>query len=323
MSNLVQESHRYRIKTAGQLTGLSTHVIRKWEERYQLLHPVRGTNRYRLYSEDDIQLLMYIRWQIENGQTIGQLAHLGLSHLQHAMNHSPIDIHSLTPEFQPCALTLILAARRLDHHAAEASIHALMSQLGLEEALHRVLFPVLRNIGDLWHKGQISIAGEHLVSRPIRHHLANALRQNHHSEYPTVVIACAPGNFHEIGAMTSVFLLQKHEWNPVYLGVNTDIELVRLACERRQGKLVILSTVLEQPEKEFHHMTKQIQHSLVPLCPVIIGGRGAAKFSHLLEEHGITYIEHVQHIQSLKPQIFNSDSTHHLYSSKIQKEFTV
>ena len=322
MSNLVKESHRYRIKSVGQLTGLSTHVIRKWEERYQLLHPDRGTNGYRLYSEDDIQLLMYIRGQIENGQTIGQLAHLGLPHLQHAMNHSPIDIHSLPPEFQPSALTLISSARRLDHPTAESSIHTLVSQLGLEEALHRVLFPVLRILGDLWHQGQLSIAAEHLVSRTIRHHLANALRQNHHSDYPTVIIACAPGNFHEIGAMTSVFLLQKHGWNTVYLGVNTDIDLIRLACERRQGKLIILSTVLEQPEKEFHRMTKQIQNSLVPLCPVVMGVRGAEKFSHFLKEQGITYIEHVQHIQSLRLPTLNSDSTHQHYYTKTQKECT-
>ncbi len=300
MSKLIKEFHSYRIKAVGQLTGLSTHVIRKWEERYQLLSPSRGTNGYRLYSEDDLQLLMYIRWQIDTGQTIGQIANMGLANLQHAMKHSPIDIHSLSTEFQPSALTLISAARRLDQDTAESSIYDLVNQLGLEEALYRVLFPVLRIIGELWHQGKISMGGEHLVTQTIRHHLASSLRQSHHSSYPTVIVACAPGNFHEIGAMTSVFLLQKHGWNPIYLGVNSDVDLVRLACERRQGKLVILSTVLEQPEKDFHHMTKQITNKFLPLCPVIMGGRGASKYSTFLEEQGITYIENVQQLPSLK-----------------------
>ncbi|MGB0910479.1 MAG: MerR family transcriptional regulator [Nitrospirales bacterium] len=318
MSKLIKESHRYRIKAVGQLTGLSTHVIRKWEERYQLLSPVRGTNGYRLYSEDDLQLLMYIRWQIDTGQTIGQLANMGLTNLQYAMNHSPIETHSLSGEFQPSAVTLISAARRLDQDTAESSIYALVSQLGLEEALHQVLFPVLRIIGDLWHQGQITMGGEHLITQTIRHHLATSLRQNHHSNCPTVIVACAPGNFHEIGAMTSVFVLQKQGWNSIYMGVNSDIDLVHLACERRQGKLVILSTVLERPEKEFQHMTKQITNKILPLCPVIIGGRGAAKYSTFLEEQGITYIEHVQQLQSLKPS--HSNFTHHTYFTKPQKE---
>ena len=52
-------SQGYRIKSVAKFTGLSTHAIRKWEERYQLLTPVRSENGYRLYFEDDIQLLMY------------------------------------------------------------------------------------------------------------------------------------------------------------------------------------------------------------------------------------------------------------------------
>ncbi len=321
MSKLIKEFHSYRIKAVGQLTGLSTHVIRKWEERYQLLAPSRGTNGYRLYSEDDLQLLMYIRWQIDTGQTIGQLANMGLANLQHAMKHSPIEIHSLSAEFQPNALTLISAARQLDQDTAESSIYDLVCQLGLEEALYRVLFPVLRIIGDLWHQGKITMGGEHLVTQTIRHHLASSLRQNHHSNHPTVIVACAPGNFHEIGAMTTVFLLQKHAWAPIYLGVNTDIDLVRLACERRQGKLVILSTVLERPEKEFRLMTKQIEKKLLPLCPVIIGGRGAANYSNFLEEHGITYVEQVQQLQSLKPSNVNLDVTYYPNINRLQKEF--
>ncbi|WP_454062896.1 MerR family transcriptional regulator [Candidatus Nitrospira salsa] len=307
MFKTIQASQGYRIKTVSDLTGLSTHVIRKWEERYLLLTPIREHNGYRQYSEDDIQLLMYLQWQISNGETIGQLANIGVTQLQQAMNDGPIDMPSLPPEFQPSALTTITAARRLDRKATESSVHTLVNQLGIEDSLYRVLFPVLKTIGDLWHQGRFSMTGEHLVTQAIRHQLASSLRRSHHIKNPTAILACAPDNFHEIGAMTAAMHLQNNGWNPVYLGVNSDIDLIRLACERRQGRLIVLSTVLEQPEKEFMSMIHKIKKKLLCLCPVLIGGQGALKFLSFLEEQGIMYVEHVHQLQTLRPSSLHSN----------------
>ena len=301
MFKSIQDSEGYHIKAVADLTGLSTHAIRKWEERYQLLRPARGSNHYRLYNEQDIQLLMYLQWQISKGQTIGQLASLGAPHLREAMNHSPIDLHSLAPETQPTALTLITAARQLDHRTIESTIHSIVHKLGLEDALHLALFPALRMLGDMWHQGHLCISGEHLVTHSIRRHLATALRNSNNVKCPVAIIACAPDNFHEIGAMTAAFLLQKNGWNAVYLGVNSDIDVIRLACERRQGKLIILSIVLERSENDFSHMVKHIKEKLLGLCPVMIGGRGASNFSSLLEEQGIAYIESIHQLRNLEP----------------------
>ncbi|GJL56810.1 MAG: HTH-type transcriptional repressor CarH [Nitrospirales bacterium] len=301
MSSTTQHSAGYRIKTVANLTGLSTHVIRKWEERYLLLTPLREPNGYRRYDEDDIQLLLYLQWRISKGQTIGELAYMGRAQLRQTMNAGPIDCPTLPPEFQPSALTIILAARRVDQATIESAVHTIVNQLGLLDALYRILFPTLRAIGELWHQGQLNMTSEHLVTQTIRHHVANALRKNSHTHNPTAVIACAPHNFHEIGAMTTAVLLQNNGWNSVYLGVNTDIDLVRLACERRQGKLIILSTLLEQSEKDMRQLILHIKKKLLPLCPVILGGRGAMPFRALLEEHGIMFVEHVHQLQSLRP----------------------
>ncbi len=322
MSNLIEQTEGFRIKTVGQLTGLTTHVIRKWEERYQLLNPARGANGYRLYFEDDLQLLMYIRWQISNGQTIGHLANLGADHLRQAMKQEAIDLHTLPPEFQPSALTIINAARQLDRSTTESSIHALVNQLGVEECLYRILFPVLRTIGDLWHQGQISMTGEHLVTQAIRHHLLRALRQDTNAHGPVAILACAPGNFHEIGAISAALLLKNNGWNPMYLGTNSDLDLLRLACQRRQGKLVILSIVVEQSEKEFIKMVKQIKKKLLNLAPVIIGGRGASHFASQLEEHGIMYIEQLHQLQSWKSSYLPGNQENDQPYTKYQKEFT-
>ncbi|HSG04891.1 MAG TPA: MerR family transcriptional regulator, partial [Nitrospiria bacterium] len=71
----------FRIKHVSKLTGLSRDVIRMWERRYGFLRPERGSNRYRLYSEEDIALLRYISAQLKEGTAIGELAALGRENL--------------------------------------------------------------------------------------------------------------------------------------------------------------------------------------------------------------------------------------------------
>jgi len=107
-------SKGYRIKSVATFTELSAHTIRKWEERYQLLTPVRSENGYRLYFEDDIQLLMYLHSQIESGRTIGQLVKIGSSQLRREMKEGPVEVMGIPATYHDKAMTLIQAARKKD-----------------------------------------------------------------------------------------------------------------------------------------------------------------------------------------------------------------
>ena len=49
------------IKLAAHLTGLSPHVIRIWEQRYQAVAPHRTAANHRLYSRADIDRLGLLR----------------------------------------------------------------------------------------------------------------------------------------------------------------------------------------------------------------------------------------------------------------------
>ncbi len=95
MSNQPEQAQKFRIKSVANTTGLSTHVIRKWEERYQLLHPQRGPNGYRLFTDDDMQLLLYLKSQLDHGESIGQLAQAGEDNLRHSMQNVPMNLSGI------------------------------------------------------------------------------------------------------------------------------------------------------------------------------------------------------------------------------------
>ncbi|UCE64529.1 MAG: MerR family DNA-binding transcriptional regulator [Nitrospirota bacterium] len=294
-----------------KFTGLSAHTIRKWEERYQLLTPIRSANGYRLYFEDDIQLLMYLNSQIGSGNTIGHLVKIGSPQLRHEMKEGPIQVVGLPGTHHDKAMTLIQAARRLDRSLAESIIQTLVDRLGLERAIQQIFFPVLKAIGELWHHGQISITGEHIASQGIRRHLVKSLPKRSITQGQRVVIACGPQDFHEFGAMAATLVLRNNGWQPIYLGTDSGIDMIRIACKRRMAGLIIISIVREPSKVEFTKILKQITKRLLPLCPVIVGGQGAAGFKREMEQSGITYFQEFNQIKTLKPQTI--DHTHSLF----------
>ena len=107
MFKAAKELNGYRIKSVSKLSGLSTHVIRKWEHRHHLLNPYRTENGYRLYFEDDLQLLLYIKSQLDSGRTIGQLAKKGREQLRAAMTQGAISIQGISQGFHSQALAIV------------------------------------------------------------------------------------------------------------------------------------------------------------------------------------------------------------------------
>ncbi len=144
-----------------------------------------------------------------------------------------------------------------------------------------------------------------MVTQAIRRHLIETLhkRETHTHKGPTVIIACAPRDFHEIGAITATLILQNKGWQSVYLGTGTDIDLIRSACKRRMSRLAIISIVREPNQKEMTTLVKHIKSKLLPLCPVIIGGQGASGFIDLMQQNSIEYFEDFNCIKKLKPHI--------------------
>jgi DNA-binding transcriptional MerR regulator len=68
---------RHKISTVSELTGLSPELLRAWEQRHALIVPVRGPGGQRLYTDQDVALLMRVRRLLDQGRTIGEIAASG------------------------------------------------------------------------------------------------------------------------------------------------------------------------------------------------------------------------------------------------------
>ena len=73
-----EDERLYRIGEVGQITGLKHFVLRYWEGEFPMLQPVKSTTGYRLYRQQDVDLVLKIKELLYNqGFTIaGARRHL-------------------------------------------------------------------------------------------------------------------------------------------------------------------------------------------------------------------------------------------------------
>ncbi len=62
------------IAAVSQLTGISQHLLRIWERRYQAVATERSNNGRRMYSPENVDRLIMIKHLVDRGESVGKIA---------------------------------------------------------------------------------------------------------------------------------------------------------------------------------------------------------------------------------------------------------
>ena len=111
----------YSIGAVAQMLEVPASTLRAWEERYGVIVPNRSGGSQRLYSRNQLELLRFIKRQIESGMSAAD-AHRVLSQ-ELASGRLPADGDGEKEELRP----LVLIAER-DPYAAELSEYFLRTE---------------------------------------------------------------------------------------------------------------------------------------------------------------------------------------------------
>jgi len=88
-------------------------------------------------------------------------------------------------------------------------------------AFAEVIAPALHAVGESWGRGETSVAHEHAITAKVRTRLDRLLSDSRGAARGTAVLACAPGEHHDIGLMMLAVMLRADGWRVEYLGTNT------------------------------------------------------------------------------------------------------
>ena len=282
----------HRIHRVAKLTGLSKDVVRAWERRYGLVKPLRSANRYREYTDEDVALLRFLKEELDRGQTIGALAVEGRDSLLQRMRASSVPTpQSFTPH-DHLLDELVALLDPLEKTQFEQKLNGAIAVIPFEESVQRILLPLQRRVGELWHEGRLNVAVEHYVTKLIQQKLFSVMNQLPINEFgPRVVIACPEGEAHEIGAQAVAYLAATRGCHVYYLGPNLPNSDLRALCERIKPDLVLLSLTEIKSDAAARHLMHELE-ILSTQWPVAIGGQGARAIEHrLLHERKIELLD--------------------------------
>ena len=158
-----------------------------------------------------------------------------------------------------------------DEPAAQAVLDRLVSDLSLTAVLRDVVLPYLAELGERWERGTASVAQEHFASNLIRGRLAGLARGWGNGHGPRAVLACPPGELHDLALMVFGIVLNRNGWRIDYLGMNTPVEELTRTVDARHPDLVVLAATLpENLEPHAAQLTALAQHA-----PLALAGAGA------------------------------------------------
>jgi len=281
----------HRIHRVARLTGLSKDVIRVWERRYGLVKPSRSSNRYREYSDGEVALLRFVKAQMEQGATIGTLAAEGHDSLIARMRiATPVSAEEQKPH-ERLLDDLIGSLDPLDKAGFERRLNGAVAVIPFEEAVRRILLPLQRRIGELWHQGRLNTAVEHYVTKIVQQKLFSVMNQLPVNEFgPRVLIACPEGETHEIGAQAVAYIAATKGCHVYYLGPNLPSSDLMTFCEKIKPDLVLLSLTDVKAEAAALQQLKELEQ-LATRWSVAVGGQGALAIGDRLRDTKIELLD--------------------------------
>jgi MerR family transcriptional regulator, light-induced transcriptional regulator len=255
-----------RIGELSRRTGVGVDTLRAWERRYALLRPQRSAGGFRLYGPGDQGRVAAMKALIDSGVSAAEAARIAVSRPA-AEERRAAEV----PGGDHVA-RLLAALARFDETDANAILDDALARYTVDAATSRILLPVMHEIGGRWETGDISVAQEHFATGVLRGRMLSLGRNWGAGGGPLAVLACPPGERHDLGLIAFGLVLRERGWRIALLGSDTPIGTIADAVAKLGPDAVVLAAVTPEP---FEDVADEIR-SLAGGTRVLIGGEGAS-----------------------------------------------
>ena len=259
----------FSISDLEQLSGIKAHTIRMWEQRYNLLRPVRSATNIRMYCDDDLRRLLNVTTLCGRGQRISQVAKLNDAEMSEAVLACCDDSH----DYHHQVNALLAAMLGFDEYHLDQLLSEATARLGFENMMLRVAYPLLQRIGMMWLAGTVDLAQEHMLAHVLRQKMLAATDAL--PPVPTTArrwVLFLPGDeLHELALLFMNYVLRARGQHTLYLGQNLPTAgLLNVSAAYQPDAVVTVLTT--QPERsrvaDFAHELR----TLFPTAQLVLYG---------------------------------------------------
>lgn len=300
-----------RIGALAERVGATETVLRVWERRYGLFSPSRTAGGYRLYGPDDERRARAMVEAREQGVPAAQAAAAILAAERQPGSDAAraaglgTGLRDRLDEVAHASAAgwvadLLAATARLDHVASHQVLDRALATASVEVVVRDVLLPFLAEVGSGWADGTVTIEHEHFASDLVRSRLTLLGSGLGAGTGPLVLLACPPGERHDLGLKAFELVALRAGCRTRYLGADTPLSSVEGAAARTEPDLVVLCATAPQ---HFEAVADQLR-DLARHHPLALAGAGAT--AELAERTGALLVEDdpvsaARHLRALRP----------------------
>lgn len=254
----------FNTKAVARETGVPPDTFRAWERRYGVPRPQRTPGGHRLYSEQDMAIIRWLRERTDEGMNISHAVML----LTSVMEGTPAPASNDTARaLEHMVDELVTSLTSFDSPSAERVISEAFSLHPFEQVLLELIQPSMVEVGERWHRGDINVASEHFATEFVRRKLASLVSVfDNNASRETIVVGCAPQELHDLGVLFASLFLIRRGWHVVYLGPQVPLNDLLETVQRVKPALVCLSastletaTLLQEVGKALHERFPQVR----------------------------------------------------------------
>lgn len=255
-------SGHLNIAAVARRTGVPSATLRKWEQRYGVLRPTRSSGGHRRYSDVDVTRVEWLKDRLGEGLRIGEAAAL----LGGETGEAAKTPAKLRDTLYDAVVASDLPAMRILLDQAFA-----LNRIGT--TLNQVVSPLLTRTGDGWATGELTVAQEHVLSAEVRARLDPLAIAGASGARGAAVLACAPGERHELGLLMLGALMRADGWRVVYLGSDTPLDAALSMAQWIGASTLCISVAMSERIERLR--TGLAAKALPESLTVVLGGRAA------------------------------------------------
>jgi MerR family transcriptional regulator, light-induced transcriptional regulator len=248
-------------KEVARLCHVSDATVKRWEESGLILSE-RTNGGHRRFRVDEV-------CRFQTAQSLGvKVSHGDESVLSAATRRRDNKSHS------DCLLFHSLVAG-CEEEAANLVISAYLGGTTLTQIFDNLVAPALRQVGELWYVGELTVAQEHLATRTIMSAMYKLRSVLPVAKTRKGLMMCCgiEGDFHELSSYLVKLTFENLGWEVINFGANTPLYSVCDEILHHLPDIICISATtmldIERTARDYQEFRQKITKLKIP---IIIGG---------------------------------------------------
>lgn len=264
----------FTIKELEKYSGIKAHTLRIWEFRYKTIKPSRTNGNFRMYSLDDVRMVLNLALLNKNGISISAL--IKMNPEQKKKNLDALDGKENNARKTFNELLVYMYAMNIDMF--EIVLDRYIALCGFERAIKEVIIPFLEqtDLLESKHRNPEECLAVSMIRLKLMMGIENIIFASNTTF--TVLMFLPEGSCYDLLLLYQCYLLKIQGIKVVYLGVNVSSRII-LSAARRIRPEFLLTCVLQKHKFPMRELLAALNKEL-PETSLIISGTSADNYKN-------------------------------------------